>query len=368
MIQESAAGETGTETTLLEVTGANPYGIRVGRGIRFQAGELLGPDVRRVLIVHQPTLAAAAAELRENLVDRYEVLLAEIPDAEAAKRVEVAAFCWQIMGQADFTRSDAVIGFGGGAATDLAGFVAATWLRGVKLVQIPTTVLGMVDAAIGGKTGINTAEGKNLVGAFYAPAGVLCDLDTLEALPRNDVLAGYAEVVKAGFIWAPEILDNVERDLDGSTDPHSPVFRRNMELAIDMKAKVVSEDFREAGLREILNYGHTLGHAIEHTERYQWRHGAAVSVGMVFAAELARLSGRLHDDVVDRHRSILTSLTLPITYPAGRWETLLATMRRDKKTRGNTLRFIVLDDIARPTIMQAPDPSLLFAAYQEIGS
>jgi 3-dehydroquinate synthase len=335
------------QTSELEVSGANAYGVRVGRGIRFDAGELLGSDVRRVLIVHQPTLAAAAAELRESLTDRYEVLLAEVPDAEAAKRVEVAAFCWQIMGQADFTRSDAVIGFGGGAATDLAGFVAAT---------------------IGGKTGINTAEGKNLVGAFYAPAGVLCDLDTLDALPRNDLLAGYAEIVKAGFIWAPEILDNVEGDLDAATDVHGPVFRRNLELAIDMKAKVVSEDFREAGLREILNYGHTLGHAIEHAERYQWRHGAAVSVGMVFAAELARLSGRLHDDVVDRHRSILTSLTLPITYPSGRWQTLLATMQRDKKTRGNTLRFIVLDDIARPTVMQAPDPSLLFAAYQEIGS
>jgi 3-dehydroquinate synthase len=356
------------QTSELEVSGANAYGIRVGRGIRFDAGELLGPDVRRVLIVHQPTLAAAAAELRQSLTDRYEVLLAEVPDAEAAKRVEVAAFCWQIMGQADFTRSDAVIGFGGGAATDLAGFVAATWLRGVRLVQIPTTVLGMVDAAIGGKTGINTAEGKNLVGAFYAPAGVLCDLDTLGALPRNDLLAGYAEIVKAGFIWAPEILDNIEGDLDAATDVHSPVFRRNLELAIDMKAKVVSEDFREAGLREILNYGHTLGHAIEHAERYQWRHGAAVAVGMVFAAELARLSGRLHDDVVDRHRSILTSLTLPITYPSGRWQTLLATMQRDKKTRGSTLRFIVLDDIARPTVMRAPDPSLLFAAYQEIGS
>jgi 3-dehydroquinate synthase len=354
--------------TELRVSGADAYTIRVGRGVRFDAADLLGSEVKRVLIVHQPTLAVAAGELRESLADRFQVLLAEIPDAEAAKRVEVAAFCWQIMGQADFTRSDAVIGFGGGAATDLAGFVAATWLRGVRLVQIPTTVLGMVDAAIGGKTGINTSEGKNLVGSFYAPAGVLCDLDTLEALARNDLLTGYAEIVKAGFIWAPEILDNVENDLDAATDPHSPVFRRNVELAIRMKAKVVSEDFREAGLREILNYGHTLGHAIEHNERYQWRHGAAVSVGMVFAAELSRLSGRLHDDVADRHRSILTSLTLPVSYPVGRWQTLLATMQRDKKTRGSTLRFIVLDDLARPTVMSAPDPSLLFAAYQEIGS
>lgn len=356
------------QITDLRVTGTNEYPIRMGRGIRFDAAELLGTGVRKVLIVHQPTLGLAAAELRESLAETYEVLLAEIPDAEAAKRVEVAAFCWQIMGQADFTRSDAVIGFGGGAATDLAGFIAATWLRGVALVQIPTTVLGMVDASIGGKTGINTAEGKNLVGAFHAPVGVLCDLDTLDALPRNDVLSGYAEVVKAGFIWAPEILDSVEADLEGATDPQSTIFRRNLELAIAMKAKVVSEDFREAGLREILNYGHTLGHAIEHAERYQWRHGAAISIGMVYAAELARLSGRLSDAVADRHRSILESLTLPVGYPGGRWEMLLATMQRDKKARGGILRFIVLDDLAKPTVMQAPDPSLMFAAYQEIAS
>ena len=124
----------------------------------------------------------------------------------------------------------------------------------------------------------------------------------------------------------------------------------------------------EQGLREILNYGHTLGHAIEHAERYQWRHGAAVSVGMVFAAELARLSGRLSDEVVERHRRILESLTLPVSYPAGRWQTLLATMQRDKKARGSMLRFIVLDDVARPTVLAGPDQSLLFAAYQEVGS
>src|SRR5690606_31239237 len=151
----------------------------------------LGNDVRKVLIVHPPTLGAKAAELREQMLDRYEVLLAEVPDAESGKRVEVAAFCWQVMGQADFTRSDAVIGFGGGAVTDLAGYVAATWLRGVSLVQVPTSVLGMVDAAVGGKNGINTNEGKNLVGTFYAPTAVVCDLEVLDTLPRNEILAGF---------------------------------------------------------------------------------------------------------------------------------------------------------------------------------
>lgn len=359
---------TDADTTEITVSGTDAYPVLVGRGLLANVADQLGGSVRKVLIVHTSHLGARASALREQLLGQYEVLLAEVPDAEAAKRVEVAAFCWQVMGQADFSRTDAVIGFGGGAVTDLAGFVAATWLRGVRLVQIPTSVLGMVDAAIGGKNGINTAEGKNLVGTFYAPAAVVCDLDTLADLPRNEVLAGFAEVVKAGFIQVPEILDIIEADVARATDPTTPEFRRVVELAIEMKARVVGEDFKEAGLREILNYGHTLGHAVEHAERYGWRHGAAVAVGMMFAAELARLSGRLSESAVDRHRSILESLTLPTTYPVGRWKTLLATMQRDKKTRSGMLRFIVLDDIGKPTVLEGPDASLLFAAYQEIGS
>jgi 3-dehydroquinate synthase len=354
-------------STTIAVTGTNPYDVVIGRDILHTVAEQLGPDVNKVLIVHPATLTAPATELRESLLGQYEVLLAEIPDAETGKRVEVAAFCWGVLGKADFTRTDAVIGFGGGSVTDLAGFVAATWLRGVKLVQVPTTLLGMVDAAIGGKTGINTAEGKNLVGSFYAPAAVVVDLDVLQGLSQMEILAGFGEVVKCGFIAEPEILDIIEADVDTATDSTSPQFRRLVELSVGLKARVVSEDFTEAGVREILNYGHTLGHAIEYAERFQWRHGAAVAVGMVYAAELARLTGRLGDSVVDRHRSILGSLQLPIDYPLGRWNTLLAAMKRDKKARGSMLRFIVLDDIAKPTVLTGPDESLLFAAYQEIG-
>ncbi|MET0806402.1 MAG: 3-dehydroquinate synthase [Lacisediminihabitans sp.] len=347
--------------------GTDSYDVLIGRGILGELPGLIGTEVRKILIVHPPTLGARAEKLRSSLSERYEVLLAEIPDAETGKRVEVAAFCWQILGQSDFTRSDLVIGFGGGAVTDLAGFVAATWLRGVRLIQIPTTLLGMVDASIGGKTGINTNEGKNLVGAFYAPSAVLVDLDTLDGLSQMEILAGFAEVVKAGFIAEPEILDIIERDVDVATNPRSEEFRRVVELSIALKARVVGEDFTEHGIREILNYGHTLGHAVEYAERFQWRHGAAVSIGMVYAAELGRLTGRLSDAVVDRHRSILTSLQLPVGYPAGRWQTLLSVMKRDKKARGSMLRFIVLDDVAKPTVLTGPDESLLFAAYQEIG-
>ncbi|MFA5606365.1 MAG: 3-dehydroquinate synthase [Leucobacter sp.] len=359
-----------TETpTLIEVTGESEYTVTVGRGVIDLVPEALGDRVSQVLIVHTATVGKLADELRASLQERYsQVLLAEVPDAEAAKRVEVAAFCWQIMGQADFTRTDAVIGLGGGAVTDLAGFVAATWLRGVKLVQIPTTVLAAVDASVGGKTGINTAEGKNLVGSFYAPAAVICDLELLSTLPRNEILAGFAEVAKCGFIAEPEILDLLESNVDRATDPTTPEFRRAIELAISVKARVVSEDFREGGLREILNYGHTLGHSIEHAERYQWRHGVAISIGMMFAAELGRMAGSLSDEAVERHRRVLSSLTLPLTYPAGRWPGLLAAMQRDKKARAGMLRFIVLDDIAKPRVLAGVDESVLQFAYQEIAS
>jgi len=352
--------------TTIRVTGDPGYPVLVGRGLLEDLAEHLPPAAKKVLIIHAPPLAERAEHLREQLSDRVQVFLAEVPDAEGAKRVEVAAFCWQILGQTDFTRSDAIVGFGGGATTDLAGFVAATWLRGIDIVQVPTTVLGMVDAAVGGKTGINTAEGKNLVGAFHAPRAVVCDLELLDRLTRNEILAGYAEVAKAGFIAEPEILDIIEADVDAATDPAAPQFRRAVELAIGMKARVVGEDFTERGLREILNYGHTLGHAIEHAERYQWRHGAAISIGMVFAAELSRLTRSLGDAAVERHRRVLGLLSLPTTYPAGRWPMLLATMKRDKKARGDLLRFIVLDDIARPATIAGPEEQLLFAAYQEI--
>ena len=353
------------------VTGERPYDVVIGRHLLGALPGLLGTDVQRVLVVHPAALATTAdavlADLRQH---GYEAFGAEVPDAEEAKTAQVAAFCWQVLGQAGFTRSDAVVGVGGGATTDLAGFVAATWLRGVRVVQIRTTVLAMVDAAVGGKTGINTAEGKNLVGAFHPPAGVLCDLAALESMSPHDFVAGLAEIVKAGFIADPVILDLVEANIELLRDPvaaaGSDVLLDLIERAVAVKARVVGEDLREAGLREILNYGHTFGHAIEHVERYRWRHGAAVAVGMVFAAELARLAGRLGDDVVDRHRSVLTALGLPTTYRADRWEQLLTAMRRDKKTRGDRLRFVVLEGIAKPTRLEGPDPTLLAAAYAEV--
>jgi len=360
------------ESTVIKVTGesaAQNYDVVVGRGLLGSLPELLGERVRRVLVIHPRALRLTGDTVRDELAAAgFTSLTAEIPDAEEGKHIQVAAFCWQVLGQNDFTRSDAIVAVGGGAVTDLAGFVAATWLRGVKVIHMPTSLLGMVDASVGGKTGINTAEGKNLVGSFHPPAGVLVDLDTLDTLPRNEIISGMAEVVKCGFIADPAILELIEKDPGAVSDPASDALRELIERAITVKANVVSQDLKESGLREILNYGHTLGHAIELVERYSWRHGAAVSVGMMFAAELARSVGRLSDADADRHRSILETLGLPVTYRRDRWQGLLDGMRRDKKSRGDLLRFVVLDGIARPGILDVPDTSLLFAAYQEIAS
>jgi 3-dehydroquinate synthase len=354
--------------------GGQAYDVQVGIGLlAAEPGPVAGllPGAERVLIVHASAVAALARTVGDDLAAHgVEVLLRAVPDAEAAKTAAVLADCWAVLGQAGFTRTDAVVAVGGGAVTDLAGFVAATWLRGVRVVQVPTTLLAMVDAAVGGKTGINTAEGKNLVGAFHPPTGVLCDLAALATLPGDDVRAGLAEVVKTGLIADPAILDLVEAHGSGDRDAlvrwHSPVLRELVERSIAVKARVVTADLEESSLREILNYGHTFGHAVEQVEGYRWRHGAAVSIGLVFAAELGRLAGRTPPELVDRHRRLLTALGLPTGYRGDRWEQLLTAMRRDKKTRGSLLRFVVLDGVARPGRLEGPDGELLAAAYAAV--
>lgn len=367
------------EPTRIRVAGAQPYDVVVGTGLLGELAALLGADgaltgsaprahpAERVAIIHPPTMRTTAEAVRDDLIgDGFDAHVVEVPDGEDAKTLPVAGFCWDVLGQIGLTRSDAVVGLGGGATTDLAGWVAAGWLRGIRVVQVPTTLAGMVDAAVGGKAGVNTDQGKNLVGAFHPPAGVLCDLAALSSLPRHDYVAGLAEVVKCGFVADPLILELVESDPLAAAVAGNPAERELVARSVRVKAEVVAEDLTEQGRREILNYGHTLGHAIERAERYRWRHGAAVSIGMVFAAELSRLLGRLDDATADRHRRVLESLGLPTHYRSGAFGSLLETMRLDKKARGSRLRFVVLDGLARPGRADDPDPSLLAAAYAEV--
>ncbi|EST39563.1 3-dehydroquinate synthase [Streptomycetaceae bacterium MP113-05] len=349
--------------------GTDPYDVLIGRQLLGSLPKLIGARARRVAVIHPEALAETGEVLRQDLADQgYEAVAVQVPNAEEAKTAEVAAYCWKALGQTGFTRTDVIIGVGGGATTDLAGFVAASWLRGVRWIAVPTTVLGMVDAAVGGKTGINTAEGKNLVGAFHPPSAVLCDLAALASLHVHDYVSGLAEIVKAGFIADPVILELIEKDPAAARTPDGPHTTELLCRSIQVKADVVSGDLKEAGRREVLNYGHTLAHAIEKNERYEWRHGAAVSVGMVFAAELGRIAGRLDDATADRHRDVLTSVGLPVTYRGDQWPKLLETMKVDKKSRGDLLRFIVLEGLARPAVLEGPDPAMLLAAHAEVAA
>jgi 3-dehydroquinate synthase len=353
--------------TRIRVAGDSPYDVVVGTGVLGELPGLVGERARAVAVVHDESLPEIARPVCWALEHAgHTVHLLPVPQGEAAKEAGVLAGLWSRFAQLGMTRSDSVVGVGGGATTDLAGFAAASWLRGVQIVHVPTTLLGMVDAAVGGKTGIDLPEGKNLVGAFHPPAGVLCDLATLVTMPHEDYISGLAEVIKAGFIADPVILDLVEDDPEGAARPDGPHTRELVERAVRVKADVVGADLRESGLREILNYGHTLAHAIERAEDYRFRHGHAVAVGCVYAAELARLAGRLDSGTVERHRSVLSSVGLPTSYGADAWPELRSAMTIDKKARGATLRFVVLDGLAKPGRLEGPDESLLADAYREI--
>jgi 3-dehydroquinate synthase len=353
--------------TRIPVGGERPYEVVVGTDVLAELPSLLGEHVRNVLVVHAASLPGIAAPVCQALAGAgFTVRSEPVPDGEAAKDISVAAGLWSQLAAAGVGRSDAIVGVGGGAVTDLAGFVAATWLRGVRVVLVPTTLLGMVDAAVGGKTAINTPDGKNLVGAFYPPAGVLADTSVLASLPPVEYVSGLAEVIKAGFIADPVILDLIEADPAGAAKAGGLRERELIERAIAMKAAVVSADLREAGLRETLNYGHTLGHAIERVEDYSVRHGDAVSIGLCFAAAVSRLAGRLDAGTAHRHRAVLTSVGLPVRYRADAWPALRAAMSVDKKTRAERLRLVILDRLAAPAIMTDPPEELLEVAYAEV--
>lgn len=357
-------------------SGIDPYDVRIGEHMLNALAQTMGTGVARVALVHTESVQRhsdrARALLRQAGATVVDVV---IPDAEAGKTVGVADSVWRRLGDEGFTRSDAVVCVGGGAATDLAGFVAATWMRGIRYVNCPTSLLAMVDASTGGKTGVNTPQGKNFVGSFYTPKGVLADVTTLATLPNDIFIEGMGEVAKSGFIRDPAILDILERHadelraFDGGTFLGSgleDVVEELIERTVRVKAYHVSNDLKESGLREFLNYGHTLAHAIEALEHFSWRHGNAVAVGCVFAAELACELGYLDREAVDYHRRLLSSLGLPISWDGGTWDDVLALMHRDKKARGNTLRFVVLDGMQHPIHLDDPPIEAVQRAFDRI--
>lgn len=303
---------------------------------------------RRALLVCNDDSAPFAADVENAALDAgMEVSTTRLPRGEAAKTLSAASDLWRECARAQLDRGSIVVAVGGGTVTDAAGFAAATWMRGIDWVAVPTTTAGMVDAAIGGKTGINTDAGKNLVGSFHSPVSVLCATQTLASLPRADYVAGLVEALKCGFISDTGILELVTASADSLLDPSSSALADLITRAVRVKAAVVSADFTEQGgggalSREVLNYGHTFGHALEAASGYVLRHGDAVAVGMVFAAELAEATGEARPGLAMQHRAALAALGAPTAHEHDDLQPLLHLMSRDKKARGGVLRFVLL--------------------------
>lgn len=350
---------------LIGVDGNAPYAVRIGRGIaKAKIDSLIASASRKVLLIAPEDMKKECIELAAVLEEMGRQVQGFItPNAEEQKSVDCLSNAWETLGLERFGREDTVIGLGGGATTDLSGFVAATWMRGIDHIAMSTSLLGMVDAAVGGKTGINTPIGKNMVGSFYTPRAVVCDLDYLKSLPKDDLIEGLGEVVKCGFIADPRILELLENEEIGPEDDRLVEI---VSRSIRVKANVVSQDLHEAGLREILNYGHTFGHAIEKVENYQWRHGNAVALGMMFAAHVAHELGMISSQLVRRHQEVISYLGLPTSYDGADFPRLLEAMKADKKVRGGVIRMVLLQGSAKPVTVPIEDTSVLQRAFMKV--
>ena len=349
--------------TLL-VKAEREYVIKIGVNWQDEVAQLIQGRNKTAII----TSAGFSPDLSGLLHLDSDVHHFTVPDGEAGKSFSTLTTLWDWLGAAGFTRSDLIVAVGGGALTDLAGFASATWLRGIDWVAVPTSLAGMVDASIGGKTGINSDYGKNLIGAFHSPVAVVIDPMWLLTLSNRDFSAGMAEVIKCGFIKDEEILKmltslNVQSLRSDKERVVELVYR-----AAKVKSEVVSEDFKESFAREILNYGHTLGHAVEIHSKFKLRHGEAIAIGLVYAAELACARSMITPDVLDLHRKLLTSLDLPISYDRSAWSSLRPLLALDKKSRGETIRFVALSGIAATSRLEDLTSNELDAAYERICS
>lgn len=365
----TTSGAASNSRTTIAVNGPAPYEVVIDKGLDVDiAKHAKATGADKVMVVHQPSIAEPAAQLAARIREEgLEVFVEEVPDAEGGKQVATPIALWDRLGEENFSRTDAIVGLGGGAVTDMAGFVAATWMRGIKVIQVPTTLLAMVDAAVGGKTGINTAAGKNLVGAFHEPSAVFIDLERLRTLPADEIVAGSAEIIKTGFIHDPVIIERYEQGPAACVDPDG-FLPELIARSVAVKAAVVGEDLKEAGLRETLNYGHTFGHAVELRENYRWRHGKAVAVGMMFIAQLSHARGLIDAELVARHERILANIGLPTTYEPGHFEELYQAMTRDKKNRHGTIRFVALNGVGSTTRLEGPSMDELRVAYDAIST
>lgn len=327
--------------------GERSYDVIVGAGAVDRLASVLPPDARRVALVTQDGIGVA---LDPGVPSTTEVL----PAGEQAKTLATVESLCRAFARAGLTRAYAVVAVGGGVVTDVGGFAAAVYHRGVAVIHVPTTLLGMVDAAVGGKTGVNLPEGKNLVGAFWQPRAVLCDTDTLASLPPRELRSGLGELAKYHFLTGESLADlNLEE---------------RIAAAVRIKAAAVEADERETtGRRATLNYGHTLGHALETAGRYDLRHGEAVAIGLVFAARLAQRLGRIDADRVAEHVRVVAADDLPVNLPPDLdADELVTLMQRDKKATGAGLTF-VLDGPGGVELVPGVSETDVLAVLAEMG-
>jgi 5-deoxy-5-amino-3-dehydroquinate synthase len=331
-------------TTITVDLGDRSYPVLVGHGARSELSALVPAGVKRVAVLTQ-------AGIPWPVDPGVGSIRIELPDGEAAKSLSVVEdVCRQLAG-AGFTRADAIVAVGGGVVTDVGGFVASVYHRGIRFVSVSTTLLGQVDAAIGGKTGVNLPEGKNLVGAFWQPSAVICDTETLETLPHREFQCGVGEIAKYHF-------------LGGGRLDELPIDER-VAACVQIKADVVMADEREGGRRAMLNYGHTLAHAIETAGAYDLRHGEAVAIGIRYAAEIARRLGRIDDDRVAEHDRVLAAYELPTTVPEQLTDTeLMDLFSRDKKAIDGVT--FVLDGPNGVETVVGVDPEVLAASFTAV--
>ncbi|MGH7332948.1 MAG: 3-dehydroquinate synthase [Candidatus Rokuibacteriota bacterium] len=348
------------------------YRIVVERGALHRVADYLRElrVGRRAALVTSPEIVRhygkpVADRLREA---GFTVTVVEIPDGEAAKQLPVAERCWSALLEASLDRSSTVLALGGGAVGDLAGFVAATFMRGVNFVQLPTTVLAQVDASIGGKTAIDHPKAKNLIGAFYQPRLVVADTLTIGTLSEREFRSGLAEVVKHGIVLDADYFALVEREASLMLARDPEILEQVIGGSCRLKAAVVERDEREADLRAVLNYGHTIGHAMEAATQYgRWTHGEAVALGMVGAARLARRLGLASEQTVARQIAILNVLGLPTRARGIDIEAVLAAMTRDKKSKDGQVPFILAPEIGAFKVIYGIGRDDVRAVLEDLG-
>ena len=316
------------------------------------------PQAATALVVSNTTVAPLyAAQLTEALQAHYaKVLLVTLPDGEAHKDWPTLQLIFDTLLKNGCDRKTVLFALGGGVVGDMTGFAAASYMRGVPFVQVPTTLLAQVDSSVGGKTAINHPLGKNMIGAFYQPQLVLCDLATLASLPPRELSAGLAEVIKYGPIYDLDFMAWTEAHIDALIAREPAALAHAVKRSCEIKAEVVGQDEREAGLRAILNFGHTFGHAIESGLGYgEWLHGEAVGCGMVLAAQLSARLGGIDGAFVERLTALVRRAGLPVVAPALGAERYLELMRVDKKSEAGEIRFVVLDKPGSAVVRSAPD-------------